>query len=162
MSKNFSKQFESTFRVVFIIWVSFWGVINILGVLFSYLRLAFAADDQAEDIVSLIINTVGDIGAIACGITLLLLMLGAAKAIKDQKPVETLGLMSGLVPVYYFLETLTDFISVVFLSSEGIGLYMLRIFMWLIPSIALCIFHYMYIRNLRQYNARIPKTVPAA
>ena len=152
---EFNPKFESVFRTFFLIWVSGWGVVNILTLLFSYVALSNAGNLRGSELGLWWVQALGNVTSIACGIVLLFIMTGVPTRIKQAKRITNIGLMTGLSVVYYLFLTTSDIFAHAIFNPSGFSGEFVRLTAWLLPSIAILVFHQAYFANLRAHNAEV-------
>lgn len=150
MFEEFSKQFESVFRVFFIVWVSGWGLYNIGNLLLGYSEIADTSD--SNELGLFFFSTLGHVVTITCGIFLLFMMSNVPGRIAKAKKATKLGIMTALVVVYYLFVTILDLFSRTIFAPEDFAEDFVKITAWLLPSIVIMVIHILYISNLRKYN----------
>ena len=73
MFETFSKKFESVFRVIFIVWVCFWGVINFADLLYQYASFNNSAKQTTAELGQWWLMTFGNLVTVTLGVILLFL-----------------------------------------------------------------------------------------
>ena len=118
MFETFSKSFESTFRIIFICWVCFWGFFDVSSLLYSY--ASFSTTKPSSNILGYWwINTLGQVIAVALGIFLLFLMANIPNRIAAMKKVASIPLMITLAVAYYLTKTIAQiFATAIFKAPE--------------------------------------------
>ena len=158
MFETFSNKFESIFRVIFIIWVCFWGGIDFIDLLYKY--ASFDNLTLSSDVLGQWwLTTFGNLVAVTLGVLLLFLMGAVPSMIENRKPIKTITLMTVLSCFYYLLLTMVKiFVSIVFKSNAEAYRDLIGLSMWLMPSIILLIIHMFYYSNLRVYNRELAES----
>ena len=154
MLENFSKQFESGFRVFFMVWVSFWGVLNVFGLLSKYASFG-GYKSQPGELGYWWMNTFGSVITVAVGVFLLFMMAGIPSIIAKKKKIKNIPMMTVLACVYYlFITTVSIFAEAIFKPDKFTEAFVF-LSMWMLPSIILLIVHILYFSNLRKYNEEL-------
>ena len=153
MSENFSKNFENTFRIFFICWVSFWAVINTVNLLVSY--AVFERANTSNQIAAWGLDTFGQILTITFGIVLFCMMIGVPSRINALKKITNITTMTVLAVFYYLLFTLIKTFSLAMFKPENFAKDFIFQMLWLLPSIIILVFHMLYFANLRKHNEEI-------
>jgi len=149
MFEEFSKTFESAFRVFFIIWVSFWGVINIINLLYTYATFDLSANN---DLVAWFINAVGQVITVTLGIFLLFIMANVPARIRKGKKIGNTSLITTLAVCYYLIANILNIGAVLITNPDDAARNLVFQTAWLLPSIVLMIIHILYVSNLSTYN----------
>ena len=152
---EFSPKFESVFRVFFIIWVSIWGLYNIVNLLVNYASLSAAGELAGNTLGLWWIETLGIVVSITCGLVLLFMMTSVPSRIAKGKVITKIGLMTTLAVFYYLFFTVADiFANAVFNSADFVQEFVF-LSAWLLPSVVILIFHMAYFSDLRAYNREL-------
>lgn len=150
MFESFSKTFESTFRIIFICWVCFWGFLDVSKLLFSY--ASFGSNPTSNVLGFWWVNTLGQVITLAVGIFLLFLMTSIPGRIAKNKKVTGVPVMTTLAVVYYLFVTIAQiFATAIFKSSEFTQQFIF-LSAWLLPSIIIMVVHILYFVNIGKYN----------
>jgi hypothetical protein len=152
MFDDFSKQFESAFRIFFIIWVSFWGVINIISLLLTYVSFGSASD---SDLLGWFINSLGQVITITLGVFLLFIMSNIPARIKKATPIKSIGLITTLAVCYYLVANLFNIAAVLVTNPDDATRNLVFQVAWLLPSIVIMVIHILYTINLSAYNSSL-------
>jgi hypothetical protein len=159
MFETFSKKFESVFRVIFIVWVCFWGVINFADLLYQYASFNNSAKQTTAELGQWWLMTFGNLVTVTLGVILLFLMSAVPRLIETHKTIKTITLMTILTCFYYLTFTMIKiFISIIYKSPEQAFRDLIGLSMWLMPSIILLIIHMFYYSNLRVYNQELAES----
>ncbi len=151
MFETFSKSFESTFRIIFICWVCFWGFFDISQLLFSY--ASFAGSKPASNVLGFWwINTLGQVIAVALGIFLLFLMSNIPSRIAAMKKVTNIPLMITMAVAYYLTKTIAQIFATAIFKASDFASEFVFLSAWLLPSIIFMVVHILYFVNVGKYN----------
>ncbi len=131
-------------------WVSGWGLINILTLLTGYAEIAGSSD--SNELGLFFMSTLGQVVTITCGIFLLFMMANIPGRIAKAKKVTKLGIMTALVVVYYLFVTVLELFAKTIFAPETFAQDFVKISAWLLPSIVIMVIHILYISNVRKYN----------
>ena len=156
MFENFSKKFESVFRTVFIVWVCFWGFINLLTLLFQYVSFA---GNGGDDLIRWWFSILGQVVTITLGILLLFMMSNIPSRILKRKRITTIPVMIFMTVVYYLFVTCLELVSNAIFSPENFARDFIFTTAWLMPSIVLLVIHLLYYNNLMKYNEELTEGV---
>lgn len=154
MSENFSKSFESAFRVVFIIWVCFWGFFNVVTLLSQYANFS-NLNETSNELGYWWLTTLATAVTVSLGVFLLFYMASVPNIIVKKKKISNLGLMIGLTAVYYLFITFMQIFATAIFKSENFARDFVFLSAWLFPSIILLVVHILYYNNLNKYNQEL-------
>jgi hypothetical protein len=149
MFEEFSPRFESAFRIFFIIWVCFWGFINIVNLLYTY---AVFDSSSNNDLIGWFIQVVGQVITITLGVFLLFIMANVPARIKKAKKISNTALITTMAVAYYLIANILNIGSVLVTDPENSARNLVFQTAWLLPSIVLLIIHVIYVNNLGAYN----------
>jgi hypothetical protein len=159
MFETFSKKFESVFRIIFVVWVCFWGVINFTNLLYQYASFNNSQNQTTTELGQWWLMTFGNLITVTLGVILLFLMSAVPRLIETRKMVRTITLMTVLTCFYYLFYTMIEiFVSIIYKSPEQAFRDLIGLSMWLMPSIILLIIHMFYYSNLRVYNRELAES----
>jgi hypothetical protein len=153
MFETFSARFESIFRVIFIIWVSFWGLLNLGGLLVQYASFSTSSSDL--NLGEWWLNTMATVLTITVGLVLLFFMSTLPGRIKNKKKIGSIPLMLALVVVYYLFATGVQIFAKAIFSPTTFATDFVFLSAWLFPSIILMVIHILYFVNLSKYNEEL-------
>ena len=160
MFETFSKSFESTFRIIFICWVCFWGFFDVSQLLFSY--ASFAGSKPSPNILGFWwVNTLGMVIAVALGIFLLFLMANIPGRIVALKKVSGVPLMITMAVAYYLTKTIAQIFATAIFKAPDFASEFVFLSAWLFPSIILMVVHILYFVNVSKYNQSLEHRAPA-
>ncbi len=158
MLENFSAKFESIFRVFFIVWVCFWGGLDISTLIYNYGSFYKLNTNQ---IGFWWLNTFGNLITVVIGILLLFLMANVPGLIFDRKKIKTITLMTVLTCFYYLFFTLIKvFASAIFNKPEDFIRDFAFQSLWIMPSVIMLIIHMFYYSNLGLFNRELSGKKP--
>jgi|LakMenEpi03Aug12_release.lakeMendotaPanAssembly.Ray.scaffolds.fasta_scaffold26453_6 hypothetical protein len=160
MFENFSKTYEGVFRVIFIIWVSLWGFINLINLIVKYASFSSIYDNGGSQLGLWWVDTIGHVLTITFGISLFSFMLTIPGKIKKNKPVTNVSLMVALVIFYYLFITVMNIVANLLFDPGGFAKYFAFSTAWLLPSIVLMVFHILYFVNVNRYNVELEEKQP--
>lgn len=150
MFEQYSKTFESVFRIIFIIWVSLWGTIDLANLVINY--ISFGKYQKVSELGYWLSGVFGLVVGLSTGITLLFLMVNIPSLVSRKKKITTIPLMLVLIFFYYLFVTLTKILASAIFRPENFTRSLVFLVAWLLPSIVIMIIHIFYIQNLRRYN----------
>ncbi len=155
MFENFSKGYESFFRVITIIWVCAWTFINVSQTMALYYTLYSSDKDIAsQDIFRIILNWI----TVIVGIVMVGVMISVGNKVEKTKKIGTVALLAFLGTVYYLFYTVMNLIITVITASDARSIQKEILFntVWIIPSLVMLVCHYFYVANIAKYNQEIP------
>jgi hypothetical protein len=155
MFESFSKAYESIFRVIFIIWVSLWGFINLINLIVQYANFSSIYDAGGNQLGLWWVNTIGHVLTITFGVSLFAFMLTIPSKIRKEKTVSNVGLMVALVIFYYLFITVMNIVANLLFDPGNFAKYFAFSTAWLLPSIVLMVFHILYFVNINKYNLEL-------
>jgi len=158
MFDEFSPKYESSFRVVFVIWVLFWAVVNIFQILRNYADYASTSSFIGSDYVNLghwWFITFGMIIGFAIGIFLLFWTVSVPSRIEKNKKIGSIGILMSATVVYYFFTTIIDLMGSALFNPENFINDFAFGTLWLLPSIIILVFHMFYYINLQKHNKEV-------
>jgi hypothetical protein len=155
MFESFSKSFETTFRIFFICWVSFWAFVNILSLITSYTMFSSNPANLPGGLGAWWINTMSQIVTLSLGAFLLFLMINVAYRISKNKKILNIGLMTTVTVFYYLTITIIQIVSEALFRPETLLTTLVFMSTWIMPSIIILIVHILYFSNLRKYNSEL-------
>ena len=159
MFETFSNKFESVFRITFVVWVCFWGVINFTDLVYQYASFNDSPNQTINELGQWWLMTFGNLITVALGVILLFLMSAIPRLIETHKMIKNITLMTVLTCFYYLSFTMIKvFISIVYKSPEQAFRDLIGLSMWLMPSIILMVIHIFYYSNLRVYNQELAQS----
>jgi uncharacterized membrane protein len=158
MFEKFSAQFESGFRIFFIVWVSFWGFINLSGLLTQYAQFA-SISEKPTQLGYWWLNTMGTVVTVAIGIFLFFMMVSVAGRIRDGLKINNISLMTAMAVFYYLFVTIVQIFAGAIFKPETFSKDFVFLTAWLLPSIIIMVVHILYFNNLGVYNRSLKKTV---
>lgn len=151
---EFSPKFESVFRVFFIIWVCFWGVIDIFTLLGNYAAIN-VGEITTTNLGEWWVNILSTLVGITCGMVLLFIMTTIPSRIAKSKKITKIGLMTTLAVVYYLFPTFADIFASALFDAVNFPIEFARLSAWLLPSIIMLVFHIAYFSDLRAFNREL-------
>jgi hypothetical protein len=152
MFENFSKAFESGFRVMAIIWITVWSVVNLLTYGINFATYPTLNNNQKAEWV---INSLGSFIGLILGIFLIFLLVNVASTINKSKKVTTLSLITICACTYFILPTFIDIFSKALFNSSQLIDELPKIIMWILPSVTFLVLSVMYTINLSKYNQEL-------
>jgi hypothetical protein len=154
MSENFSKSFESAFRVIFIIWVCFWGFVNGSRLIVQYSSFN-TIEPTSNELGYWWLTTMATIVSVSIGVFLLVFMANVPNLIIKKRKIINIGLMTALSAFYYLFATIINTIAIAIFRESDFVRQFIFLSAWLFPSIILLIVHIMYFNNLTKYNLEL-------
>jgi hypothetical protein len=151
MFDKFSAQFESGFRVFFIVWVSFWGFINVGNLLAQYSQFTTIAEKPTQ-LGFWWLNTMGTVVTVAIGVLLFFMMIGVAGRVRDNVKINNITMMTIMAVFYYLFVTVVQIFAGAIFKPETFSKDFVFLTAWLLPSIILMVIHILYFNNLGVYN----------
>lgn len=153
MFSSFSPKFESSFRIFFIVWVSFWTFLNLLQTIWSY--ASFSGSNRGAALGEWWLNTIGAIVAVALGIILLFYMNSNSESIRKNKKLTGIPFFTGLAIVYYLFLNVVKLISTAVFKPDNFADAFIFGTAWLLPSLIIMVIHILYFVNLSKYNEEL-------
>ena len=159
MFETFSKTFESTFRIIFICWVCFWGFFDLSQLIFSY--ASFAGSKPSSNVLGFWwVNTLGQVIAVSLGVFLLFMMINIPGRIAALKKVSNISLMIAMVVAYYLTKTIAQIFATAIFKAPDFASEFIFLSAWLFPSLILMVVHILYFVNVGKYNLTLEQKSP--
>lgn len=154
MLENFSKKFESVFRVFFLFWVSFWFIINLVDLGITYTGYQNFSDSQ---LIGWLFKIFGQVITIVIGIFLVFLMSGVPKKITNNQPITNISYITALAVCYYLVANILNIGTILILQPDNAFRNIVFQLGWLLPSIIILVLHIFYTLNLSAFNSELNK-----
>lgn len=158
MFDEFSPKYESSFRVIFIIWVVIWSFINAFRILNNYISYSNKGSFIGTDYTSIghwWFSTFGLIIGLAIGIFLLFWMASVPSRIGKNKKIGNIGILMSATVVYYLFGTIVSAMGSALFNPDSFVEDFAFLTLWLLPSIIILVFHIIYYTNLNKYNEEV-------
>jgi hypothetical protein len=157
MFESFSKQYESVYRAILIIWVVVWALIN--GISFLYQLASYQTIVDDSNAVGLwFFNALGSFVGLFIGIVLIFIATSIANKITKEKKVSNNTLFVSLGTVYFLLPTLSSLFGNAVFAPRDFIRNLPFVVIWFLPSLVLLILHALYFMNINKYNEKFIKS----
>lgn len=155
MFESFSKTYEITIRVIFIVWVSLWGFINLISLVVQYASFSSIYDGGGNALGLWWVNTIGHVLTITFGISLFAFMMTIPGKLRKGKRIPNISFMVSLAVFYYLFITVMNIVANLLFDPGNFAKYFAFSTAWLLPSIVLMVFHILYFVNINRYNIEL-------
>jgi hypothetical protein len=147
---------QTIFRIIFLIWASVWGVINLFQIVYQYARFNSVYETGSDAKLGLWFWTVSSLViSVALGISLLYKVSIIPRELKEHGKVPNLGAYTVMIVFYYFFVNLMSIGSNFVLNRSNFLKEFTFTTAWLFPSLIMFVFHIFYFLNLESKSTGI-------